>query len=131
LLKDPFEEVWKGFYRPVRWTPETEVTMKVDVEEDEKAYTIKAEIPGVKKEDISVSVDGNVVTIQAETKREKDVREGNKLLRSERYYGTLYRSFSMPMDVDEGKAEAKYAEGVLLLTLPKKASAKAHTLAIR
>lgn len=92
----------------------------VDVAETEKGYTVRAPIPGVKKEDIKVDVRGNRVSITAETRRETEQKEGSRVLRSELYYGQLHRSFTLEQDVDETKAEAKYADGVLELTLPKK-----------
>ena len=81
---------------------------------------MRAEIPGVKKDDIKVAVDGNQVSISAEVKKEKEEKEGKKVIRSERYYGKVYRSFSLAQDVDQNATKAKYSDGVLELTLPKK-----------
>lgn len=103
----------------------------MDVEENDKAYVVKAEVPGVKKEDINVQIDGNVVSISAESKQEKDIKENGKVIRSERYYGSLSRSFSLASEVDQGAAVAKYADGILELTLPKKTNAGAKKLAIQ
>jgi HSP20 family protein len=94
--------------------------IKMDVAEDDEAYHVKAEVPGVKKEDIHVSVEGNQVSITAEVKKEKEEKKGETVLRSERYYGMQSRSFTLMHDVDQDKAEAKYQDGVLDLTLPKK-----------
>ena len=131
-LTTPFESAFRRFFSPMRF--ETDVPaleMRLDVSEKEHAYVVKADIPGVKKEDINVRIDGNVVQIDAEVKREKETKgEGGKMLRSERYYGTVSRTFSLGQDVDETKADAKYADGVLTLELPKKASAAAKKLAI-
>ena len=114
-----FDDLFKGFLvRPV--SRELEPEIKMDVSEDDKAYTIRAEIPGVKKEDIKVSVDGNQVSISAEVKKEKEEKEGKKVVHSERYYGKAYRSFTLDHDVDPDAAKAKYSDGVLELTLPKK-----------
>ena len=114
-----FDDLFKGFMvRPV--LREMEPDIKMDVSEDDKAYTVRAEVPGVKKEDIKISVDGNQVAISAEVKKEKEEKEGKKVIRSERYYGTVYRSFSLDQDVDQNAAKAKYSDGVLELTLPKK-----------
>jgi HSP20 family protein len=85
----------------------------------------------VKKEDIHVTIEGNQVSISAETKKEKEEKEGEKVLRSERYYGKVYRSFTLGHEVDEATATAKYNEGVLDLTLPKKATSSAKKLAIQ
>lgn len=129
---EPFDNLFRGFFRPVRTdTADAEVQIKIDVKEDDKAYTIHAEIPGVKKEDIHVTVDGNQVSLAAKIKRDSETREGEKLLRSERYYGKTYRSFTLGSDVDDATAEAKYSDGVLELKLPKKAASNAKRLEIR
>ena len=134
---DPFEdidELFKGvFLRPMRLetTPEREMRIKMDVSEDEKAYTVHAEIPGVSKDDIQVSIDGSQVQITAEVKREKEVKEEQKLLRSERYYGRVSRTFTLAQDVDQENAKAKYNNGVLELVLPKKAAAATRRLAVQ
>lgn len=127
---DPLEDVFKGFFRPARMEGLPDVQIKMDVNEDDRAYTVHAEIPGVKKEDIQVTIDGNQVSISAETRQEKEVKEGSKLVHSERYYGTVMRTFSLANEVDEGASEAKYADGVLELVLPKKATTSAKKLAI-
>lgn len=129
---EPFDNLFRGFFRPVRTdTADAAVQIKIDVKEDDKAYTIHAEIPGVKKEDIHVTVDGNQVSLAAEIKRDSETREGEKVLRSERYYGKTYRSFTLGSDVDDAAAEAKYSDGVLELKLPKKAASNAKRLEIR
>jgi HSP20 family protein len=129
---DSFDDLFRRMFKPVRWEVEGVPTeIKVDVEENDKAYTVKAEIPGVKKDDINVQIDGNVVSIGAESKREKDVTEKGKLIRSERYYGSMFRSFTLGNDVNEAEANAKYADGVLELTLPKKATAAAKKLTVK
>ena len=99
--------------------------------EDDKAYRVRADIPGVKKEDIKVSVDGNQVSISAEVKKEKEEKKGENLVRSERYHGTQYRSFSLQHEVNQAKAEAKYEDGVLELTLPKKEGASSKRLTVK
>lgn len=124
---DPFgtslDDLFKGFFvRPVRFDLDMpQLQIKMDVKQDEKAYTVSAELPGVKKEDIHVGVEGNVVTISGEVRKETEEKKGEQLLRSERCYGRLERSFSLETDVDEAAAQAKYGDGVLTLTLPKKA----------
>jgi HSP20 family protein len=133
---DPFGEIddmFKGFWlRPMRWDIEMpqELRMKVDVKSNDGAYTVSAELPGVKKDDIKVEIDGNRVTISAEVKKESEEKKGEEVIRSERYYGALARSFTLDADVDEAKAEAKYADGVLKLTLPKKAAATRKRLSV-
>lgn len=103
--------------------------IRMDVSETEKDYLVKADIPGVKKEDIKVSIDGNQVSVSAEVKEEK-VASAAGMIRSERYYGQQYRSFTLPQEVDDTKAEAKYEDGVLQLTLPKKPGTGGKQLAI-
>lgn len=125
------DEFWKEFaIRPAWAGPEGEPQIKVDVSEDDGAYTVKAEIPGVKKEDIDVSIDGNTVAISAEVKQEKEAKEGRRVVRSERYYGSVYRGFTLGHEVNEAKAEATYADGVLTLRLPKKAGTAAKKLSV-
>jgi HSP20 family protein len=102
------------------------------VAEKDNAYEVKADIPGVRKEDINVRIDGNVVQIDAEVRREKEIKgNGDKVLRSERYYGTVSRTFSLADDVDDSKAEAKYADGVLTLQLPKKTTTASRKVTVQ
>jgi len=129
---DPFEDIVRRMLKPVRWEVDAQpLQIKVDVDENDKAYTVRAEVPGVKKEDINVQIEGNQVSITAESKQEKDVKENGKVIRSERYYGSLYRSFSLGQDVDQAAATAKYADGILQLTLPKKPSSATRKLAVQ
>jgi HSP20 family protein len=129
---DALDDLFRGFFmQPVRFEGQPEVQFRMDVTEDDKAYKVHAEIPGVKKEDIHVNIDGNQVLISAEVKNEKEVKEGEKLLRSERYYGSVSRAFSLAQDVDDGAAVAKYNNGVLELTLPKKAAASTKKLVVQ
>jgi len=131
---DPFgelDDLFKGFFvRPVMFEGKPQMQIKMDLKEKDDAYVVHADIPGVKKEDIHVSIDGNQVSISAETRMEKEEKEGEKVLRSERYVGKVARSFTLAHDVDEAKSQAKYADGVLELTLPKKAASQAKKLAI-
>jgi len=129
---DAFDDLFRGFFmRPVRFEGQPDVQVRMDVSEDDKAYTVHAEIPGVKKEDIHVTIDGDQVAISAEVKNEKEVKEGEKVLRSERYYGKVSRVFTLGQEVDEATALAKYDSGVLELTLPKKAAAASRKLTIQ
>jgi HSP20 family protein len=124
VFGDNFENAFRRFFSPTAFDAETpQLKMRIDVTENEKAYTVKADIPGVKKDDINVRVEGNMVQIDAETKSEKETKgNGDKVLRSERYYGTVSRAFSLAQEIDSDKVQAKYADGVLTLELPKKAS---------
>jgi HSP20 family protein len=118
-----FNEIGKGFFvKPFAFPAGTEMSIKLDVKEDDKAYTVHADIPGVKKEDIQVDIDGNVVSVRAEAKQEKEEKKGEKTIYSERSYGMVSRSFTLPLEVDEKGAKAEYKDGVLNLTLPKKAN---------
>jgi HSP20 family protein len=122
-FEDLFGDLGKGFWvKPLAYPAGSELSMKVDVKEDDKAYTVHADIPGAKKEDIQVDVDGNVVSLRAEMKQEKEEKQGEKTLYSERSYGMVSRSFSLPTEVDEKGAKADYKDGVLNLMLPKKAN---------
>ncbi|HSO46472.1 MAG TPA: Hsp20/alpha crystallin family protein [Rhizobiaceae bacterium] len=132
---DPFgdiDDLFRGFFvRPTLLEGQPQMQIKMDLKEDDKAYTVHADIPGVKKEDIQVSIDGNRVSISAESKMEKEEKEGEKVLRSERYSGKVARSFTLLHDVDEAQAQAKYSDGVLELTLPKKADTATRKLEIK
>lgn len=132
---DPFsdlDDLFKGFLvRPMAFEGQPQMQIKMDVKEDDKAYTVHADIPGVKKEEIHVTIDGNQVSISAEVKKQKEEKDGEKVLRSERYYGKVARSFTLGHDVDESQAEAKYADGVLELTLPKKVASSSRKLTIK
>jgi HSP20 family protein len=129
LFDDPFSGM---FLRPVRFDTDAlpELQIKLDVTESADAYQVSADLPGIKKDDIKVSVDGNLVRISAEAKKETEEKKGDQVLRSERYYGVLERSFSLENDIDESKVDAKYADGVLKLMLPKKAASAARRITV-
>ncbi len=127
-----FDELFRGFLRPVRLDgAPTPLTIKMDVTETENGYLVHSEMPGIKKEDIDVAIEGNQVTISAEVKREWEKKDGDRLLRSERYFGNVYRSFTLPAELDESACEAKYENGVLELKLVQKAAAPGKRLAIQ
>ena len=132
-LLDPFgdlEDLFRGAgARSLSRGYEKTLEMHMDVHEDDKAYRISVDVPGVRKEDIDVSVEGNQVTITAEVKREQS-RDKEKEVHSERFNGKAFRSFSLPNEVDSSKAEARYDGGVLNLTLPKKGASGSRHLAI-
>ena len=131
-LDELFNDFGKGFWvKPLAFPAGTEMSIKVDVKEDDKSYTVHADIPGVKKEDIQVAIDGPQVTLSAEVKREKEIGEGERVQHTERVFGKVSRSFSLPQELDEAKAEAKFRDGVLELTLPKKAAAARKQIEIR
>lgn len=138
---DPFNElvddIFKGFLvRPVAYEGgsgrEVLPRMKVDVAEKNGAYKVTAELAGVKKEDIDVSIDGAQVTISAEVKQEKEAQsQDERVLHVERVFGKVTRSFTLPQELDEAKVEAKYRDGVLELMLPKKQAAPRKQIAIQ
>jgi HSP20 family protein len=130
---DTIDDLFRGFFvRPVSYEgPSGAAQFRVDVTENDSAYTLRAEIPGVKKSDINVSIDGDTVAISAEVKNERDAKEGERVLRTERYFGKVYRAFTLGQAVDEGTASAKYADGILELTLPKKAAVQAKRITIQ
>lgn len=132
FLDELLKEVNPSYYiRPLHGDPlPSPAQMKVDVKETDTGYTVQAEVPGVLKEDIHVSVEGNVVSLRAEVRQLDRQTEGEKLLRSERYFGELARSFQLPADIDASQAKAKYDHGVLSLTLPKKQGSSAQRLTI-
>lgn len=132
-LDDTLDELFRGFFvRPVSFeNPGAPAQFRVDVTEDDNAYVMRAEIPGVKKEDINISIDGDQVAISAEVKNEKDVKNGERVLRAERYFGKVYRAFTLGQAVDDASASARYADGVLELTLPKKAAVTAKRITIQ
>lgn len=104
--------------------------MKVDLSEDEKNYIVRADIPGVKKDDIKVDIDGNRVSISALVESFKEEKKNETVIHSERYEGQVSRSFTLDSAVDQEKAQAKYQDGLLELTLPKTSNGKSRRLAI-
>jgi HSP20 family protein len=129
---DPLDDFFRGFLvRPVEMGAAPDVpAIKLDVKEQDKSFVVHAEMPGIKKEDIHVTIDGPTVSISAERKQEKEIKDGERVLRSERYFGKVSRSFQLGQDIDDAKATARFNDGVLELTLPKKAAAQSKRLAI-
>ena len=132
LLDEFFKDVNPGFYiRPLHGDPlPSPSQIRIDVKENEAAYTVHAEVPGVAKEDIQVAIDGNLVSLRAEVSQKDEQTRDDKLLRSERFYGAVERSFQLPMEIDSTLAKARYDNGVLTLTLPKKQGAQTRRLTI-
>ena len=132
---DPFETdsldtLFRGFFRPVKLDRDMP-QIRMDVKEDETGYAVHADIPGVNKDDIHITIDGNTVSISAETKKLTEQKDGEKVLRRERYVGRVGRSFALEHEIDEASASARYQDGVLELVLPKKAAAAAKRLAVQ
>lgn len=134
IRRDPFSDLLRGFFvRPVDFDFEMSAKapdMRVDVKENADNYTVLAELPGIAKEDINVNIDGQMVSISAERKQESESRDGERVLRTERYFGKVSRSFQLGQDIDESKASAKFTDGVLELVLPKKAPVQSKRLTI-
>jgi HSP20 family protein len=127
-----FDELFRGFFKPVRVEgATTPVVIKMDVTETDNGYLIHSEMPGVKKEDIDIAIEGNQVTLTAEVKQAWEKKQGDRVLRNERYFGNIYRSFTLPAELDESACEATYDNGVLELKLVRKAAAPGKRLAIR
>ena len=134
---NPLEGAFENWFRSIPvWllSPETRAPtptqFRMDVTENDKEYQVLADLPGVKKEEISITISGNEVAVSAEVKHEKDVENGETVLRAERYYGKIQRAFALGQEVDEATAQAKYNDGVLELTLPKKTAVAAKRLAV-
>jgi len=104
--------------------------IRMDVKESGHAYTIEAEVPGVPKEAIHVTVDGHTVTLRAEVKQESS-HSGESFLRNERYFGTVSRSLTLPSPINSQQAQAHYDHGVLSLTLPKSSPSSTRELTIQ
>jgi HSP20 family protein len=131
---DPFDqffpEMFRRFGRPFRFGDEGPAEIKIDVSETDKAYQVRAEMPGVKKDDIRVSVDGNFVSISAEVKKEKEEKSGTRVLVKETYVGSVSRGFSLANEIESKNVVAKLEDGVLKLTLPKREGATSRAIAI-
>ena len=126
----PFDDFFRGFSLRPQWSELEAPDVRLDVTENDGAYRVKAEMPGVDKNDIDVSISGNQVAISAEVKRESKKKDDERDICTERYYGQVYRSFSLPDEVDSDKASARYEGGVLTLELPKKGNGSARKLTI-
>ena len=136
---DLFEGVMKSVLRPgfeaamTRQRNGWEGAIPIDVLENDTGYLLWADLPGVRKEDVSVAITGNQVSLTAELKREMAVDQGQgagTFLLNERVMGTLSRQLQFGAEIDDAKAQAEYRDGVLRLTLPKKESAQVKRLSI-
>lgn len=132
-LDDMFPEVFRRFMRPAVAGFEAPGDIRIDVSENDQGYEVRAEVPGAKKDDLRVMIDGNYVSITAEVKREKEEKagKGERALVKELYYGSSSRGFTLAHEVDDKAAIAKYEDGVLKLSLPKRKEASSKTLKIQ
>lgn len=102
----------------------------VDIVEQDDAYIVEAELPGLTKDDVKISLEGNILTIRGEKKREQ-TKEGRNYHRTERSYGSFMRSFTLPTSVRSDKIEATYRNGILTINLPKVEEAKPKTIEVK
>ena len=134
-FETPIDDLLRGFFvKPLsvegrKWAQST--PLRLDVTETDKEYRVVADMPGVRKEDINVSIDGAEVVISAEVKNEKEEKEGERTLRTERFYGKLHRAFTLEHPVNEADVQARYADGVLELTLPKTEAATPKRITVQ
>lgn len=121
-LDNDFDDMFEGFFRPMRTIDESgshDLVPAVDVSENENEFVVRVEIPGVRKEDVDVTVENGVLTINAENKSETEEKEGERVIRQERRYGKYMRSLRLGTDINESKVKATHKDGVLQVTLPK------------
>ena len=132
VVDNTLDEMLRGFFvRPMNVEATAPVQLRIDVSETESGYTVLAEIPGVKKDDIQVAVDGNQIEISAEVRNGRALQDGEKVLRAERFFGKVHRAFALAHDIDDAATEARYVDGVLELKLPKKTSARLKRISIQ
>ncbi|MCG6974788.1 MAG: Hsp20/alpha crystallin family protein [Acidiferrobacterales bacterium] len=133
-LDDDFEQMFEGFFRPMRILEENngghDLIPSVDVSENDDHFTVHAEIPGVKKEDIHVTYENGVLTVSAETKSKTEEKEGERVIRQERRYGKYMRSLRLGADIDESKIKANYKDGVVEINLPKAEEVKPKRISV-
>lgn len=128
---EPLGDMLQSMLRNMRIGPDTELPFKVDVAESDSSFTITADLPGVKKEDINVSVDRGTVMISAKLEKTSEVKEGDRVIRQERYSGSMQRAFTLDGNIDTEKIDASFQDGVLRLVLPKKESSTQQRITVR
>jgi HSP20 family protein len=132
-FNDEFGNLFEGFFQPLRWAEEEAsegMVPRMDVVERENEFVVKTEMPGVKKDDIEISLENGVLTISAETKSETEAKEGERVIRQERRYGKYLRSLRLGKEIDEKKVRANYRDGILELTLPKAEEVKPKKITV-
>jgi len=133
-FNDDIDTLFEGFFRPMRWVGEEAagegLAPRLDVVERNGDFVVKAELPGVKKDDIEVSVENGVLTLSAETRSETEEKEGDRVIRQERRYGRYLRSLRLGKEIDEKKVKASYKDGVLELVLPKAEAVKPRRISV-
>ena len=131
-MEDVLDSMWPGFFRPTRtvrrWNKEWELPL--DIYQTEDSIAIKASVPGIKPEDIEVTIESNTLTLKGVSKSEEEAKDENALLR-ERRYGSFCRSVTLPTGLDTDKAEAFYENGVLTLSIPKREETKPKSIKVK
>ena len=129
------ESMFQDFFAPLaagqQWGGDGALAPRLDVKETDKTFEIQAELPGVEKEDVKVSVDGQRITIEAECRKANERREGETVVYAERTATRFMRSFALPTEVDDTAAQARLENGVLQLSMPKKQGTEARRLTIQ
>lgn len=128
---EPISDMLQGMLRSFRGSADTGLAFKVDVSESDSGYTLSAELPGVKKEDIEVSVDRGTVMIAAKVERSSEQKEGERVIRRERYSGSMHRAFTLDANIDESRVDATYSNGLLRVLLPKKESSPQQRITVK
>ena len=126
-----FDDLLKGIFTVPSGTPTPSRRMRIDLSERDQEYRLVAELPGVSKEDVNVQIEGDRVSITAELRAPAQDDKGERLLHGERHFGTLERAFRLGEEVDESRAVAKLADGILELTLPKKSPVVSKTVTVQ
>ena len=132
LFDDFFKDFAPGFFvQPLHGDAlPSPAQIRIDVKETDQGYSIEAEVPGVDKDNIHVSTDGSQVSLRAEVQQLDEQKDGERVLRSERYYGSVSRSIQLPAEIDTDQCKARYENGVLKLTLPRKQGDSSRRLSI-
>ena len=132
LWDNDFDRVFQNFFQPMRWVEEAagDLVPAMDVKERDNEYVIKTEMPGIDKDNISITLENGVLTISGETRTEKEEKEGERVLRQERRYGKYVRSLHLGTQIDEKGVKANYKDGVLELILPKAEEVKPKKITV-
>ena len=129
-IDEMFPDFFRRLARPLRTMEGEPGEIRVDITENDKGYEVRAEMPGVKKEDIRITVNGNFVSIATEVKKEKEEKEGGRVLVKETYVGSASRGFSLAHEIDPKDVVAKLEDGMLKLSLPKRDGAGARSIKV-
>lgn len=129
---DDWDRLFENFFQPVRWVEEatSDLVPALDVIEREHEFVVRTDMPGVKKEDIDITVENGVLTLSGESKTESEEKNGDRLIRQERRYGKFVRSLRLGTQVDAKNIKANYKDGVLEVTLPKAEEVKPKKVSI-